>query len=249
MSGKLRRQYLPFLWVVIIGLSGDTVPDDDPLLQASLLLSKAQAELNRPNTAPENRHRTEENIDRLATLCFQAGAAVSKALGLQINTKLHRVMRHIRDHIVSFGCIRRGYTDTNETMHKEVKTAYKCTNKRNHEIAFQLMKSTVPLRTAEHETDISLPRVQSTVRTLLTGNSVDCPAQVTEVASSETGNNGDGVQLNQTEVQNERNEQKAIIQRLSVEDAERALEDYGHPSTNKPYWTRVKEAVFKGHFE
>lgn len=39
MTGKLRREITPFLWVCLMGLRPDCAPDEDSLVQASLLLS------------------------------------------------------------------------------------------------------------------------------------------------------------------------------------------------------------------
>lgn len=231
MSGKLRREYLPFFLVVFTGLAGETCTDEDPILQTSLRLSKAQAEMNGVNSFPERRYRKEEDIQRLVSLCFEAGTALSQTLGLQIQKNLHSVMRHIRDDIISFACIRRGYTDMNESMHKETKTTYRSTNKQIHNIVFQLLKSSVPLRINSKEADPSYADMQAAERTLLTQNSrVDYPqAEKSALVKSNTRNDESSAALS---IDNEIQEIRRKVCGLSPEDAEKAVDDFGHPSTS-----------------
>lgn len=60
---------------------------------------------------------------------------------MRINTKLHRFMRHLDTHLTSFGLIRWGGNDANETKHKSVKLAYRHTNLQQSSLAAQLVSN------------------------------------------------------------------------------------------------------------
>lgn len=72
--------------------------------------------------------RTAEDIQRCDLLFFRSGAAIASGLEVGINTKLHRVLHHMGDYFLAFGCIRRGETDSNETQHLGIKQSYIATN-------------------------------------------------------------------------------------------------------------------------
>lgn len=58
MSGLLRREITPFLWYCLMGLAVHTNPDEDPLLQAALLLDRVQRETG-ANKPPSCAMRTD----------------------------------------------------------------------------------------------------------------------------------------------------------------------------------------------
>lgn len=63
---------------------------------------------------------------------------------MSINTKLHRVMHHMGNYLLEFGCIRRGETDAKETQHLGIKQSYLATN---HEVS-TLNRQLLKIRTA-----------------------------------------------------------------------------------------------------
>lgn len=135
MSGLLRREIAPFLWYCLMGLHVDSTPDEDPLVQAALLLDRVQREVGGINKPASSAFRSLREIKALQELCFDAGKLVAESLGIRANTKLHRIMRHVEDHLTNFGCLRKGATDDNETMHKSTKVAYHSSNHHLSEIA------------------------------------------------------------------------------------------------------------------
>ncbi|KAI0566558.1 hypothetical protein FGB62_7g37 [Gracilaria domingensis] len=140
MTGAIRRKQCPLLWTSLIGVSNRR-PDDDPLVQAALEMAQVQSELFGVNRSPEAAVRTSADIDILQFKCFKLGLSLIDGLGIKMNTKIHRLMRHVKSHLLSFGCIRRGATDANERMHKATKKAYQSTNKHRTEITSQLLSS------------------------------------------------------------------------------------------------------------
>lgn len=69
--------------------------------------------------------RSIEDINRIQELEFKAELYLTQALGINVNTKLHRMMHHMRDSLMSFGRAGRGDTDLSETLHKTTKRCYK----------------------------------------------------------------------------------------------------------------------------
>lgn len=63
MTGKLRREILPFLWIPLLGLRPETTPDNDGLLQTALELNKTQILLRGINLEFANSEMTEEKSD------------------------------------------------------------------------------------------------------------------------------------------------------------------------------------------
>lgn len=59
---------------------------------------------------------------------------------IDATTKLHRLMRHVFNHIVAFGCVRRGSSEENEQLHKQYKQLYYTTNKHTETLAPQLLR-------------------------------------------------------------------------------------------------------------
>eukprot|EP00171_Calliarthron_tuberculosum_P023381 IDg23381t1 len=139
MIGKLRRQLTPFLWVAFMGLQPRTRPDNDMILQAALGVNEVQIQFRGINLPSRACKRTENDIIQLESLCFKTGLYISKSLAIPVNTKLHRLMRHVGLHIRQFGCLRRGETDANETRHKTTKQCYTSTNKRFDQLSKQII--------------------------------------------------------------------------------------------------------------
>lgn len=94
---------------------------------------------------PEFFHRTRAEIDDAQKNFFEAGKILAEAFYENISTKHHRFMYHVLDHFTSFGCVRRGFTDENETLHKETKEAHKATNNHMDSIEVQLIASRLKL--------------------------------------------------------------------------------------------------------
>lgn len=109
-------------------LAQNVHPDDDDLLKAALLIDSVQSELDGINKGPKAGLRSFRDVKELQSLCFKAGKKFAETLDVPINTKLHRTMRHVKDHILNFGCLRKGATDSNESIHKKTKLAYRAFN-------------------------------------------------------------------------------------------------------------------------
>lgn len=73
--------------------------------------------------------RSQSCINKTQVFCFQVFLHLYQAIGISVNTNMHRLMRLISHHFTRFGCSRRGDTDLNESMHKRTKSAY---NGNNH---------------------------------------------------------------------------------------------------------------------
>lgn len=152
MSGKLRREMLPFVWFCFMGVTQNTDPDEDLLLQVALLWDLVQGELCGVNKRPGSARRTLEEVDKLRSIWFDAGKSTAAVLGGNDSTKLHRVMRYMRNHIVDFGCVRKGATDENETLHKYTKKRIKlqiitcCQSRLNSSVPEQKLRRTAACR-------------------------------------------------------------------------------------------------------
>ncbi len=125
-----------------MGVSESVNPDDDPLLQASLALSTAVMRLMGVNESIKNASGSEEDIQDIQLLCFDAGVSLAESLGLKISTKLHRLMYHVSDQFYSFGCFRRGGTDENEAQHKDTKDGMPCNEPKATRSIFAVTKCT-----------------------------------------------------------------------------------------------------------
>ena len=139
MTGTLRQKLLPFLSVALMGLQPGTHPDNDPLVQCALQLNHIQMKWRGINISSSNLSWTLEEINEFQDICKHACISLSNCLGLRISTKLHRLMWHMSDCISSFGCRRRGETDSNESLHKQSKSAYTATNKRITQLSAQIL--------------------------------------------------------------------------------------------------------------
>lgn len=141
MTGLIRRLTCPILWICIMGVNDCIDPDNDPLLQTALELNEIHCKLLGINESVDEIHRTDEWITDLQLRCFKLGESFVDLFQINVNTKMHRVMRHINSHLRSFGLVRWGANDCNETKHKTIKAAYKNTNRKPHQLAAQLLKS------------------------------------------------------------------------------------------------------------
>ncbi|KAI0556717.1 hypothetical protein FGB62_429g01 [Gracilaria domingensis] len=54
-------------------------------------------------------------------------------------------MLHVADHLLDFGCIRKGSTDANETMNKMTKAGYSSTNEQIRRLAPRLLTARIKL--------------------------------------------------------------------------------------------------------
>lgn len=141
ITGLIRRQSCPFLWTFVLGLNTKLTPDCDPLFQAVLELNDIHCKLLGVNEDLYSMHRTEVWIHKLQQQFFNLGTTLTQLFHRPVNTKLHRVMRHIEDHLLSFGTLRWGATDKNETQHKHLTLDYRSTNRRPDSLAVQLLKN------------------------------------------------------------------------------------------------------------
>lgn len=66
---------------------------------------------------------------------------MARNFNLHITTKLHRLMRHVCNHFLFLGCLRRGSSEANEKLNKRVKENFNNTNKHIAHIAPQLLRA------------------------------------------------------------------------------------------------------------
>lgn len=141
MTGLVRRQTCPFLWVCVLGLNSKVSPDNDPLVQAALELDFIHSELLGTNAPVQAMHCSQSWIQQLQSRAFALGVQFVELFDISISTKLHRVMRHLESHLTSFGMLRWGANDGNEKLHKLLKAAYLFSNKKPKELAVQLVNT------------------------------------------------------------------------------------------------------------
>lgn len=141
MSGKVRRLSAPFLWVCVMGVS-DKDPDEDDVLQCALQLDRVNQFLCGTNEI-NVRHLTLQDINDWQDFLFQFGRQMSTTFDMDVTTKMHRVMRHVKHQLVMHGCIKRSSTEENEHQNKKHKKAYRLTNKHLDTIGVQLLRAHV----------------------------------------------------------------------------------------------------------
>ena len=149
MTGLIRRQSLPFLWLCVIGLT-DPDPDNDMVLQCLLKLNRVYYEICGWSVPLTTEQWSEEHLVSIQERCFSIGVQISSIFQLPVNTKLHRFMRHVKTHFMDFGDVFTTSTEENERMHKESKSVYHCTNKRPAELAAQILKRRMNYAEYEH---------------------------------------------------------------------------------------------------
>lgn len=77
---------------------------------------------------------------------FDFGVSFCDLFKVDVSTELHRLMRHVHNHLIHLGCLRRGSSDENEVEHKELKCLYSGINKHIDSIAVQLLNPWVRYR-------------------------------------------------------------------------------------------------------
>ena len=140
MTGVLRRQITPMVWVVLNGLQLLARPDDDAILAGALYLNAFQFHFHCINMKKGSENRSLEQIKEIQRLAFESGLYLTQALGLNLSTKAHRMMHHVTDALTNYGCSRRGNSDANETLHKNAKRCYRSTNQHHIKLAEQLLQ-------------------------------------------------------------------------------------------------------------
>lgn len=110
MSGQILI-HSPYLWCCIMAV-GDERPDDERLLQFALQLVIVSTFTCR------NSALTLDSIQKWQRYLFRFGKLLAGIFQVDANTKLHRLMRHVREQITFLGCILRSSTEENETIHK-----------------------------------------------------------------------------------------------------------------------------------
>lgn len=53
---------------------------------------------------------------------FQFGKKMTELFKVNVSTKFHRFMRHVQDHIIQLGCLKRCSSEENEMLHKKFKS-------------------------------------------------------------------------------------------------------------------------------
>lgn len=86
--------------------------------------------------------------------CFQLGIQMVELFDIIVTTKLHRFMRLIHCHLTSFGMLRWGANDKNQSLHKAVKKAYSLTNR--HSLGFS--RQQLPVVQAGYVDDYFYPQ-------------------------------------------------------------------------------------------
>lgn len=111
------------------------------MVQAALKLNFIQCSLLGINKDSSALHRSQEWINNIQHDCFQLGHQYTSLFHIPFNTKLHRVMRQIENHMTSLGLLRWGATDLNESQHRTLKLGYAHTNHRPQSLAAQLLRT------------------------------------------------------------------------------------------------------------
>lgn len=177
ITGRIRRDSCPFLWLCVLGVNNAVAPDDDPLVQAALELHAIHCLLLGVNERVQNAHRSRVWIEDVQKRAFVLGQQFASLFAMRINTKLHRFMRHLDTHLTSFGLIRWGANDANETKHKSVKLAYLHTNRRQSSLATQLV-------THGYADDVDVSTASTTNNRASPSDHVPIAALTTAVSSS-----------------------------------------------------------------
>ena len=236
IPGKTRREQCPFLWVSIMGMNTAVDPDKDNLLEAALLASEVQVALNGINVYPVRTQRTAGEIRRIQDICFRLSRKLHEATGLNISTKIHRIMRHVQNQMFSFGSTRVGYTDQNEYMHKTTQKAYRSTDHERLKIAPQLLQSRVRLSVEENDLESRNPGEAQLL--LLQGGGQQ------SVIGEQSAHDNDDERASTTTPQ----EMKAFLEEMesfvsSMKDPKTVstkIERMKHPTSMRPLWKSLK---------
>lgn len=79
----------------------DCHPDGDPLLNCRLQLGSANSFICNPGELTLERLRDWQNY------LFDICKTMRQTFKIDVSTKLQRIMRHLMDHIIFLGCLRR----------------------------------------------------------------------------------------------------------------------------------------------
>lgn len=96
ISGNIRRESVPFLWVCIMGLA-DFIPDPDPLLQCALRLDVVNDVLCTPSAWILS------EINAWQRYVLEFSIWMAEVFNVHVSTKLHRLMRHVDHHLIHLG--------------------------------------------------------------------------------------------------------------------------------------------------
>ncbi|KAI0558010.1 hypothetical protein FGB62_243g015 [Gracilaria domingensis] len=244
ITGKMRRDLLCFLWSSVMGISRRVNPDNDKFVQVLLKADLFQRKLMGINMSLQSMGRTLKDIQDIAELGFEVGKDVVSLMKCAVNTKVHRIMRHVLDHLVDYGCIRKGSTDINETQHKITKKGYRATNKHPGHLAKQLLSSRAIVGCNELRKEDSISKgvqnsAQSISRLLLTRN--------ISIASDRDFSRQDQRESSLT-LRRDRSERFNFLRHIeAIIDASRTLEEIDaviesekHPTTNRTNWIRLQ---------
>lgn len=103
-TGQIRRDSCPFMWLCTIVVC-DRNPEDDAILQICLLANRVNTLLSGINMPYEETICTPNKIDQIQPLCLKLGQSVALAFNINVTTKLHRMMRHVKDQMDDFGSL------------------------------------------------------------------------------------------------------------------------------------------------
>jgi len=168
VTGQVRREVSPFLRGTVMGIPYNTAPDNDEMTQLLLLVDFLQCQLLGINKPPSFAARTEQQVEEIAAICFEVGQQVVECLDTFVTTKLHRLMRHTKDHFLDYGCFRKGATDANETLHKATKKAYRSTNRHLSNVAPQLLSARTRIEISSEDQELQLGFTMAAPKPLLT---------------------------------------------------------------------------------
>lgn len=97
---------------------GDDKPDSDRLFHCDLQLNIVNRLLC------NNEVVSIEDTDHWQQFIFTFGQCMATKFEFDVNTKLHRLMRHLGENINNFGCVFRDSSEENKCKHKEFKNCY-----------------------------------------------------------------------------------------------------------------------------
>lgn len=124
MTGKLRRIVSAVLPFAILGVCSASHPDSDDLLQLCLLADHVNQLLSGVNVDSNSSRLTLDDINYIQQTCTTLGRQLCTVFNVKVNTKTHRLMHHVHNALTSFGSIKWGCNDKNESMHKDFKQSY-----------------------------------------------------------------------------------------------------------------------------
>lgn len=139
--GQVSRDTCPFLWVCTMGITD--LPEDDNLVQICLLANEINVNLSGINISYMATILDENWIEELQHLCIHLGQSMIETFELNVNTKLHRIMHHIKNQLQGFGRTIWSINYLNEFMHKLTKRVFSNTNKQQDKLHPQILANCV----------------------------------------------------------------------------------------------------------